>query len=344
MKDLIKFAVVGCGHIGKRHIEIIRSRADCLLVAICDNDPKYKNECETQFFSSLESLIQQQLSLDIICIATPNGLHEQHAIMCLEAGYEIIIEKPIALSLKSAKNIIHVAKLKNKRVFNVMQNRFSAPCVWLNNKLTRQKLGNIFIVQVNCFWNRNPQYYLGNTWHGNEELDGGTLYTQFSHFIDTIYWLFGDIDNIEGRCFNFNHQNLTDFEDSGMVQFNFSNGGFGSLNFSTSVWKENLESSMTVIAEKGSVKIGGPYLNEIILCTIKDSTLDELPQGNSDKYTNHRHFYEYVIDIIKNKKDFHKQTKDAINVIAIIEKMYITIRRNKSDLLITYDQQKQTFT
>src|SRR5690606_28154696 len=132
--------------------------------------------------------------------------------------------------------------------------------------IQENRLGEVYMVDINCYWNRDKRYYRGDTWHGKKDLDGGTLVTQFSHFVDIMYWLFGDVKNIQARFKDFNHTELTDFEDSGIISFEFVNGGMGSLTYSTSVFDRNLESSMTIIGEKGSVKIGGQYMNEIEYC------------------------------------------------------------------------------
>ncbi|MDZ7846890.1 MAG: Gfo/Idh/MocA family oxidoreductase [Owenweeksia sp.] len=168
----------------------------------------------------------------------------------------------------------------HRQVFAVMQNRYSPPSVWIKNLLENGKLGRINMVQVNCYWNRDERYYTGKNWHGHKELDGGTLFTQFSHFVDIMYWLFGDIANIQTRMRDFNHQKLTDFEDSGIISFDFVRGGMGVINFSTSCWDANFESSLTILAEKGTVKIGGQYMNEVEYCHVQDYEMEELAASN----------------------------------------------------------------
>jgi UDP-N-acetyl-2-amino-2-deoxyglucuronate dehydrogenase len=183
----------------------------------------------------------------------------------------------MALTKAGCEKILYEALHQHKQVFCVMQNRYSPPSQWLKNILREKLLGQIFIVQINCYWNRDDRYYTKNNWHGTKVMDGGTLFTQFSHFIDIMYWLFGDITNIQARFKDFNHHSSTEFEDSGFVNFEFINGGVGSINYSTSVWDSNLESSMTIIGEKGTVKVGGQYMNEVQLCNISNYTAPELP-------------------------------------------------------------------
>jgi predicted dehydrogenase len=169
----------------------------------------------------------------------------------------MVCEKPMALE-QGRLRVHHLQGVtKAPHVFGVMQNRYSPPSHWLKERGGGEALlGDIFLVQLNCYWNRDERYYQKGNWHGTAQLDGGTLFTQFSHFIDIMYWLFGDITDIRGNFHDFSHQQLTDFEDSGFVSFDFVQGGMGSINYSTSVWNKNLESSITIIGENGTCKGG----------------------------------------------------------------------------------------
>jgi predicted dehydrogenase len=211
-----------------------------------------------------------------------------------------------------------------------MQNRYSPPSVWLKEIIDSGRLGEIFIVDINCYWNRDERYYAKAGWKGTKDLDGGTLFTQFSHFIDIMYWLFGDIDNITGRFADFNHKATTDFEDSGMVNFEFINGGIGSLNYSTSVWGSNLESSMTIIGSKGSVKVGGQYMNEVEFCNIENYEMPELPEASpANDYgsykgsaANHHFIIQNVVDTLRNRNVATTNALEGLKVVDIIERIY----------------------
>ena len=333
MSSKIKFAVVGCGHIGKRHAEMIDRNEDTELTAIVDIKSKEELDIEkyqVPFFHSLEALLQSDIKPDVINIATPNGLHASQAILCLDAGTHVVIEKPFALSTTAASAVISKSQQVKKNVFVVMQNRYSPPAIWLKEILESKKLGKIFLVQVNCFWNRDERYYKPDSWHGTKNMDGGTLFTQFSHFIDLLYWCFGDIKNIHTRFNDFNHKGLTDFEDSGLVYFDFVNSGMGSLHYSTAVWDKNMESSITVIAEHGSLKIGGQYMNEVIYCHIKDYEMPALPATNpvndygayKGSASNHHFVIENVVDVLKNNLDISTQLNESLKVVDIIERIY----------------------
>jgi predicted dehydrogenase len=329
----IKFAVIGCGHIGKRHAEMISRNAECELSALVDVKDKSVlgiDKYDVPFFSSVEEFVASGLDIDVVNIASPNGFHAEQALACLDARKHVVIEKPIALSKQDAEKVIFKALHVHRHVFAVMQNRYSPPSQWIKDLVESGKLGKVFMVQLNCYWNRDDRYYKPESWHGNKQLDGGTLYTQFSHFIDILYWLFGDIENIQSRLRDFNHATLTDFEDSGFVSFDFVNGGMGCINYSTSVWNQNMESSMTIVAENGSVKIGGQYMNEVEYCHIKDYTMPELaPTNPGNDYgaykgsaQNHNYVIANVVDVLKGRDSITTNALEGLKVVDIIERIY----------------------
>ena len=333
----IKFAVVGCGHIGKRHAAIIANHPQAELAALIDikdSSTLSIQQYTVPFFSSLTSFLQSTIEADVVVIATPNGLHAMQAMECLKAKKHVAIEKPIALNAKDASNIIVAANTHHKNIFVVMQNRYSAPVAWLKQIVDDKILGSIYSVQLNCFWNRDERYYLPATnqakkdWHGTKELDGGVLFTQFSHFIDIFYWLFGDVRNIKSKMHSY--KKLASFEDSGIATFEFGNNSIGCLNFSTAVWNKNFESSITIIAENGTVKIGGQYMDTIEYCDIKDYTLPQLPASNQQNdygnykgsANNHHFIIDNVVDVLNDKASIATTADEGLKVVDIIERMY----------------------
>ena len=329
----IKFAVVGLGHIGKRHAEMISLNPSAELVAVCDirtpEECKFTNP-DVPFFSSLEEMLNSNIPVDVVNICTPNGLHAAMAVKSLKNKIHVVIEKPMALKKTDAEKIIHESLSVNKHVFCVMQNRYSPPSAWLKKILTEKLLSKIYMVQINCYWNRDERYYGKGNWHGSADLDGGTLFTQFSHFVDMMYWLFGDIKNINGRFSDFNHSNLTDFEDSGFVSFEFENGGMGSFNYSTSIYEKNLESSLTIIGENGTVKVSGQYMNEVVYCDIKNYEMEELAPSNppndygayKGSAQNHNFVIQNVIDKITSDTPITTNALEGMKVVEIIERIY----------------------
>jgi UDP-N-acetyl-2-amino-2-deoxyglucuronate dehydrogenase len=329
----IRFAVIGCGHIGKRHAEMISRNEESELVALIDVKKKEElgiDAYNVPFFNSLAEFLNSGIDADVINIATPNGFHASQALACLEAKKHVVIEKPMALSKNDAEKVIFKALNVHKHVFAVMQNRYSPPSLWIKDLVDSGKLGKIFMVQLNCYWNRDNRYYKPESWHGKKDLDGGTLFTQFSHFIDILYWLFGDIHNVQGKFNDFNHHDLTDFEDSGFVNFDFVNGGMGCLNYSTSVWDQNLESSMTIIAENGSIKIGGQYMDKVEYCHVKEYEMPILaPTNPGNDYgaykgsaQNHNYVIQNVIDVLNGKNAITTNALEGLKVVDIIERIY----------------------
>ena len=329
----IKFAVVGCGHIGKRHAEMIIGNNEAELIALCDSRSKSEvgiEKYDVAYYQSIEKLLDAGLDIDVINICTPNGMHSEQASLALDKGMHVVVEKPIGLSKAKCEKVIHKALTNNKQVFAVMQNRYSPPSVWIKDLIDNKVLGDIFMVQLNCYWNRDSRYYKTGGWKGTQNLDGGTLYTQFSHFIDIMYWLFGDIKEIQGKFNDFTHKDSTDFEDSGIVSFDFLAGGMGSLNYSTAVASQNLESSLTIIGEKGSVKIGGQYMNEVEVCNIEGYEMPELPEANppndygpyKGSAANHHYIIENVIDTLKGRTVATTNALEGLKVVDIIERIY----------------------
>jgi UDP-N-acetyl-2-amino-2-deoxyglucuronate dehydrogenase len=329
----IKFGVVGCGHIGKRHAEMVKRHPEAELVAVCDPRPNGETGAD-QFgvpvFPDMEAMLRELPDIDVVNICTPNGLHAKQSLRALEARKHVVCEKPMGLSKAECEEVLYKALQMHRTVFGVMQNRYSPPSQWIKSVIDEKRLGDIFLVQVNCYWNRDERYYKKGGWKGTNSLDGGTLFTQFSHFIDIMYWLFGDITEIQARFADFNHAGLTDFEDSGLVTFRFVNGGMGCINYSTSVWDKNLESSMTVIGAKGSVKIGGQYMDQVEVCHIKDYTMPALaPTNPANDYgtykgsaNNHSFIIENVVDTLKGRTTLTTNALEGLKVVEIIERIY----------------------
>ena len=330
----IRFAVIGQGHIGKRHAEMIRRNPQAQLVCVCDVLPPEETgstEIKEAYYRSAATMLATE-DLDVVCICVPNGLHTDMALMAIDSNCHVVIEKPMALAMRDAERIIQHAIERDRRVFCVMQNRYSPPSVWLKELVESGRLGRIYTVELNCLWNRDGRYYQAGGWHGTKELDGGTLFTQFSHFIDIMYWLFGDIKDIRTELRDFNHQRLTDFEDSGIATFRFADcdDASGVLVFSTAVWDCNLESSLTIVAENGSVKVAGQYMNEVVYCHVKDYEMPVLAPSNppndygpyKGSAQNHHYVIQNVIDVLSKGAEITTNAYDGLQVVSIIERIY----------------------
>lgn len=330
----IKFAIIGFGHIGRRHATIANEYAGAEVVAVVDTieSTKYHELFPTgaQFFKSIDDFLEANLNVDVVNIATPNGFHCPYALKVLDAGYHVVIEKPMGLSNTECEAVIFKSLQMSKQVFVVKQNRYSPPSKWMKEIVDSNIIGEVLTVQVNCYWNRDNRYYKPGGWKGTLKLDGGTLFTQFSHFIDIMYWVFGDIKNIKATFADFNHSDSTEFEDSGLVNFEFVNGGMGCINFSTSIWDTNMESSITVVGSKGSFKVGGQYMNEVEYCHIKDYQMPKLPPTNAPNdygpfkgsAANHHYVIENVVNTLNGKDTITANALEGLKVVDIIQRIY----------------------
>jgi predicted dehydrogenase len=336
----ISFSVVGFGRIGQRHAKIIHEHPECTLASVCDTDAQHFEQRASLGFpdlptySDIDELIQAEQTSgqrsDVVTIATPNGFHAPYAVKLLRAGYHVVIEKPMGIKSAECEEVLIAEKETGKHVFVVKQNRYSPPSVWLKNIVQSGTLGDILMVQTNCYWNRDQRYYSTSPWRGSLDQDGGALYTQFSHFVDLMYWVFGDITNIQSTVRNFTHPHLKAFDDSGFAQFEFLRGGIGSINYSTSCWDTNMESSITVVGSKGSVKVGGQYMNEIEYCHVENYKKPTLPPTNppndygpyKGSAANHHYVFQNVVDVITGRTDITATAFEGLKVVQMIENIY----------------------
>jgi predicted dehydrogenase len=323
------------GHIGRRHAALVSRHKGAELAALIDVRTDLRPGLASEFpgvpfFASLEEYLQTGPPTDVLTVATPNGWHAPQAVAGLRQGLHVVIEKPIALTTADAEAIVQTAQQTGKLVFGVMQNRYSPPAAWLKQIVDEGRLGQVFLVQLNCFWNRDARYYRTGGWKGTQALDGGTLFTQFSHFVDLLYWIFGDVTNLSARFRDFTHAGLTEFEDSGLVTFDLVRGGSGTLSYSTAVWDRNLESSLTVVAERGSLRIAGQYMDKVEYCHVEGYTLPDLPPTNPANHygafqgsaANHVQVIDNVVDTVQQRSSASTNALEGLKVVEIIERIY----------------------
>lgn len=321
------FSILGYGHIGRVHQQAIEETENAQLISVIDfNLPE---DLPFKGYSTLESFLNEDQETDVVVIATPNGLHREHAIRCLKAGKNVLIEKPIALTVEDAKEILKVAEEKNLRVFTSMQLRFSPVVQYVKNLIDNNSLGKVFMVNINCYWNRNKNYYKLRQWHGNQEMDGGVLFTQFSHFVDIMNFWFDEVICTNSKSFNFTHQEVTEFDDSGCVDFT-ADGAIGHMIYTTSVFNKNFESNITLIAEKGTIKIGDQYLNQMIYSDLKNVCC-------SNKIsTEQKNFHPNAIAEISDALIRHNESlldgKYAVNLVKFISDANHLATENKQEL------------
>lgn len=327
----LRFAIIGCGRIAQRHAEHINNKAQ--LTAVCDTVPEKADALAKQYnakaYYSVTDLLKDSNGFDVLSVCSPNGLHAEHSIMALNAGVHVLCEKPMALTVADCGRMIQAAEKNNRRLFAIKQNRYNPPVAAVKQLIDDGKLGKINSIQLSCFWNRNEAYY-ANSWKGTKDLDGGTLYTQFSHFVDLLYWMVGDVEEVQAMMGNYEHTNSIEFEDTGVVILRFANGAIGTINYTVNSYEKNMEGSLTIFAEKGTVKIGGQYLNELEYQQIEGMKIENLPEGNKPNnygtyvgsMSNHNLVYDNVIEVLEKGASITTSAFEGLKTVEIIQKIY----------------------
>jgi len=339
-KAKVNFGIIGYGSIGSRHAKHIFQQAE--LTAVCDIDPNALKKCkevypEIRVYDSIKEFLLHENTLDVVSVCTPNGLHAEHTVLCLRKGFNVLCEKPMALRINDCQKMIEESLLSQKHLFIVKQNRYNPPILLLKQIIDEGKLGNILSAQLNCFWNRNENYYLSSKWKGKKDMDGGILFTQFSHFIDLFLWIMGAAKNVRSYDANRIHAGLIDFEDTLVSIIEFENGGIGTMNFTINSFQKNMEGSITIFGDKGTVKVGGQYLNELEYFNVDGMQKPELPSGNtSNDYgqyqgsmSNHDKVIENVIEVITNHARIAVNGFDGLRTVDLIQRIYASLEHNK---------------
>lgn len=333
---MYQFAIVGCGQIAKRHAVNIDGIGK--VAAVCDIELQKAEELgnlyQSRIYNSLDQLLLQEKEVDVVVVCTPNGLHAEHTIKSLQNGKHVLCEKPMCISLAAARQIVETAHWSRKKVFVVKQNRYNEPVKLVKQLLMENRLGTITGFQVNGYWNRPEEYYKGN-WKGTKYLDGGILYTQFSHFIDLLYWFLGDVSEIRSLDSHSSIKRNIEIEDTIVSMLKLKNGAIGTLHFTINAFNHNLEGSFAVFGEKGSIKIGGQYLNTLEWFEVEgmgkpDLALPSYPnqygfyQGSM---SNHHLVYKDLIPSLEGQGTL-LEAMEAMKTVEIIEKIYAAINTN----------------
>jgi len=329
----IKFAIVGCGSIGSRHIAVTDAEERAEIVALCDIDlAKVKALSELYgnipYYTDFETMLRE-CNADVVNICTPHGLHAEMSIKAAEAGKHILVEKPMALNVEDCHRMIKAASDYNVKLMVVKQNRYNVPIALTKKVLESGFMGEIFMVQCNVLWNRHQGYYNDSNWRGSTELEGGALHTQASHFIDLLIWWFGEVTDSQTMIDTKNH--TIEIEDCGNTILRFKSGVMGSLTWTTCVYNKNYEGSITIIGENGTIKIGGQYLNKIEFWDVKSYPLPEdieftdkpnaygKYQGTS---SNHDKVMHDVVAELLNERHNVVEGDEGMKTIAAIEMIY----------------------
>jgi predicted dehydrogenase len=331
---MIKTAVIGCGNIGKRHVAVFDDNPDTSIGRVFDINENAAMKQQSIYNHSFEvaSSIEEILtdtSVHLVSICTPHHLHKSQTIAALKAGKNVLVEKPMSISVHDARDMITVAKEEKRRLYVMKQNRFNVPITLTKDALDNNRLGKIYMVQCNVYWNRNKEYYSDSDWRGNRDTEGGALFTQASHFIDLLIWWFGDLTKAAAIVDTKMQQ--IEIEDCGNAALEFKSGVQGSMTWTTCVYNKNYEGSITIIGERGTIKIGGPYLNKIDYWDVQSFPLPnninfaDLP-NNYGKYqgtsSNHHKVVAEIVKDLKGEPCDIVEGEEGLLSIDAIQKIY----------------------
>lgn len=326
----IKFGIIGCGRISKKHFDAIINIENVEIAAVCDIDldklERFKRlyGIDKGYTNYLDLL--NATDIDIVCICAPSGLHARMAIDAMERDKHVILEKPMALKVADAKKIISTQKNTGKSLTVVLQNRLNPPIVFLKENI--EKLGKILSMNVSVFWYR-PQEYYNDKVHGTREMDGGALMNQGTHYVDMITYLVGEKPkNIFASGGTMAHN--MECEDVASLIMEFSDGKIISLQANTFSFPENFEGSITIFFEKATIKIGGKALNEITYWrgNLENEAMKNFPPSVADVYGNgHTAIIKNMVEHLRSNKKLLVTAEDGLLSLEIIEKTYKIINK-----------------
>ena len=331
----IRFGLVGCGRISANHISSIEAHADrAELVAVCDVSPELMLAVAAQTGAtacdSLESLLSHQPPVDAVIIATPSGVHAAQAIACATAGRHVITEKPMATRWQDGKAMVAACDMAGVHLFVVKQNRRNPTLQLVKRAMQKHRFGKIYMVTVNVFWSRPQSYYDSSAWRGTWEFDGGAFMNQASHYVDLLDWLIGPVESVQAYTATL-ARNIQ-VEDTGVLSIRWRTGALGSMSVTMLTYPKNLEGSITILGEKGTVKLGGVAVNKIEHWEFEDSDPDdELVQQASYDTTSvygfgHPLYYDNVISSLRGEAEPETDGREGLHSLELLIATYLSAR------------------
>ena len=330
----LRFAVVGCGRISGKHFDALQQHSDVAeLVAVCDSDSTTLNAAVQRTgaagFRSLNDLLRES-DADVVVLATPSGLHAEQGIAVAEAGRHVVTEKPMATRWKDAKRLVQVCDQAGVQLFVVKQNRRNATLQLLKRAVEKKRFGRIYMVNLNVFWNRPQEYYDSAKWRGTWEFDGGAFMNQASHYVDLLDWLIGPVESV--HAFTATLARDIQVEDTGVATIKWRSGALGSMNVTMLTYPQNLEGSITIIGEKGTVRLGGVAVNEVQHWSFAEPDEDD-EKVHSASYTTtsvygfgHPLYYENVIQTLRGEATAETDGREGLRSLELLIGIYLSAR------------------
>lgn len=340
---MLHVALVGCGRIAKRHSELLANNEikGACLIAVCDKDIDRAKIIGEKFnvptYDDMNNMMIEQ-DVDIVVVLTPSGLHAKHVITLSKYGKDIMVEKPMALTIEDADAMIEACDENGCRLFVIKQNRFNVPVVKLREAFEANRFGKLVLGTVRVRWARHQSYYDQDEWRGTWAMDGGVLTNQASHHVDMLEWFMGDVESVFARA----NTSLADIEaeDTAVVTLKFTNGALGIIEATTATRPTDLEGSISILGEKGSVVIGGFAVNKMQTWAFEESIVgdDKVLEKYSVNPPNvygfgHKAYYEHVVKCITEKGPNLVDGFQGRKSIELISAIYESVETGKEVFL-----------
>jgi len=330
---LLNFALVGCGKIAERHSYLLGNGLieNARLISVCDLDIEKADKIANQYeninsYTDIDNMMSAE-KIDVVTILTPSGLHALHTKDVAKYGAHIVVEKPMALNVDDALSMINICEKQKINLFVIKQNRFNLPVVALKQAINNGRFGKLVMATIRVRWSRTQDYYNQAKWRGTWAMDGGVLANQASHHIDLLEWMMGDVESV----FSLGKTALAEIEteDTAVAVLKFKNGGLGIIEATTAVRPKDLEGSISVLGEYGSVEIGGFAANELKTWNFVNSDpndkkiMRDFSKNPNENGFSHRQYYNHITDCIINDKpnlvDGHEGLKSLVLINALYE-------------------------
>lgn len=333
----IRVAIVGCGRISINHFKSLeKHQVNMELISICDNHQATLSECEKRYqvrgYLDLVDMLDNE-SLDLVVICTPSGMHSNQTKLCAKYNVHVITEKPMATSWIDGVNMVEACEKAGVRLFVVKQNRKNSTLQLLKRAVKENRFGKINMVHINVFWTRPQAYYDQASWRGTWELDGGAFMNQASHYVDLLDWLIGPIDKIQAMM-----STTLDIEaeDTGVLNIKWCSGTLGSMSVTMLTYPKNLEGSITILGEKGTVQVGGLAVNEIKHWEFDESKDydDDVKEANYQTTSvygfGHPLYYNNVIEVLRGKAEPETDGREGLKSLEILIAAYLSAKNDKT--------------
>ena len=333
-----RIGIVGCGRISQYHVEAIQKVEGLTLAAVCDIDESRAREtggkAGVPSFASLDAMLKGA-DLDIVAVCTPSGLHPEHGIAVAKAGKHVVSEKPMALSLDSAEALIKACDTAGVKLFVVKQNRLNPPIQLLKRAVDRGRFGRIFMANVTVRWQRPQEYYDAEPWRGTWKFDGGAIMNQASHYVDLVQWLVGPVQSVVAKTAT--QARKIEAEDSGAAVLRFGSGAIGVIEVNVLTYPRNFEGSITIMGEKGTVKIGGTSVNKVEHWSFAEYNDDDKLVQTDSINTNpptvygfgHEGYYRNVVAVLRGQAKADTDGREGRKSLALILAIYESARTGR---------------